>query len=159
MISVVSNKQVIFRDYVSGFFSESDLLINSTTSSLKLPVGSMKALVKNLSLSCDPYMCNRTRKPDPSSPPTALSFTSVQPMSGFGVSKVMDSGHPAYKEGDLLWGAVGWEEYSAITPIPNLHFKIHQTDVPLSHYTGLLGMPGMTYYIVKQLVVVSRDLD
>lgn len=53
---------------------------------------------------------------------------------------MVDSGHPDYKEGDLLWGAVGWEEYSVITPIPNLHFKIHHTDVPLSHYTGLLGM-------------------
>lgn len=58
----------------------------------------------------------------------------------------MDSGHPDYKEGDLIWGAVGWEEYSVITPIPNLHFKIHHTDFPLSYYTGLLGMPGMTAY-------------
>ncbi|CAH8316850.1 unnamed protein product [Eruca vesicaria subsp. sativa] len=136
---VVSNKQVIFRDYVTGFLSESDLLINSTTVNLKVPAGSMTALVKNLYLSCDPYMRNRMRKPDPSSPATALSFIPGKPISGFGVSKVMDSGHPDYKEGDLLWGAVGWEEYSVITPIPNLHFKIHHTDVPLSHYTGLLG--------------------
>ncbi|KAG2239320.1 hypothetical protein Bca52824_090180 [Brassica carinata] len=143
---VMSNKQVIFRDYVTGFLSESDLLINSTTVNLKVPAGSMTALVKNLYLSCDPYMRNRMRKPDPSSPATAMSFVPGKPISGFGVSKVMDSGHPDYKEGDLLWGAVGWEEYSVITPIPNLHFKIHHTDVPLSHYTGLLGMPGMTAY-------------
>lgn len=71
---VMSNKQVIFRDYVTGFLSESDLLINSTTVNLKVPAGSMTALVKNLYLSCDPYMRNRMRKPDPSSPATALSF-------------------------------------------------------------------------------------
>lgn len=70
----MSNKQVIFRDYVTGFLSESDLLINSTTVNLKVPAGSMTALVKNLYLSCDPYMRNRMRKPDPSSPATALSF-------------------------------------------------------------------------------------
>jgi len=27
------------------------------------------------------------------------------------------------------------------------HFKIQHTDVPLSYYTGLLGMPGMTAYV------------
>jgi len=56
------------------------------------------------------------------------------------VSKVIDSGHSDYEEGDLIWGAVGWEEYSVITPIPNLHFKIHHTNFPLSYYTGLLGI-------------------
>lgn len=70
----MSNKQVIFRDYVTGFLSESDLLINSTSVNLKVPAGSMTALVKNLYLSCDPYMRNLMRKPDPSSPATALSF-------------------------------------------------------------------------------------
>jgi len=56
------------------------------------------------------------------------------------VAKAIDSGHPNYKTGDLLWGRVGWEEYSVITPTPSSHFKIHHTDVPLSFYTGLLGM-------------------
>jgi 2-alkenal reductase len=27
-----------------------------------------------------------------------------------------------------------------------MHFKIQHTDIPLSYYTGLLGMPGMTAY-------------
>ncbi|CAA7051551.1 unnamed protein product [Microthlaspi erraticum] len=144
--TVVSNKQVLFRDYVTGFPSESDLPITSTTVSLKIPAGSTTVLVKNLYLSCDPYMRNRMRKPDPLIPATAQSFIPGKPISGFGVSKVMDSGHQDYKEGDLIWGAVGWEEYSVITPIPNLHFKIHHKDFPLSYYTGLLGMPGMTAY-------------
>lgn len=51
---------------------------------------------------------------------------------------MIESGHPGYKQGDLLWGIVGWEEYSVVTP--EMHFKIHDTDVPLSYYTGLLGM-------------------
>lgn len=56
------------------------------------------------------------------------------------MAKAIDSGHPSYKTGDLLWGRVGWEEYSVITPTPSSHFKIHHTDVPLSFYTGLLGI-------------------
>lgn len=71
---------------------------------------------------------------------TVLMCYVVQPILGFGVSRVIESGHPDYKKGDLLWGIVGWEEYSVVTPIPDMHFKIHDTDVPLSYYTGLLGM-------------------
>ena len=64
----------------------------------------------------------------------------LQPIYGYGVSKVIESGHPDYTKGDLLWGIVGWEEYSVITLTPYSHFKILHTDVPLSYYTGLLGM-------------------
>jgi len=64
----------------------------------------------------------------------------VQPIFGYGVSRVIESGHPDYKKGDLLWGIVGWEEYSVITPMTHMHFKIQHTDIPLSYYTGLLGM-------------------
>ncbi|XP_061368016.1 2-alkenal reductase (NADP(+)-dependent)-like [Gastrolobium bilobum] len=47
--------------------------------------------------------------------------------------------------GDLVWGTTGWEEYSLIQN-PEKLFKIHHTDVPLSHYTGILGMPGINAY-------------
>nr|XP_043609448.1 2-alkenal reductase (NADP(+)-dependent)-like isoform X2 [Erigeron canadensis] len=39
----------------------------------------------------------------------------------------------------------GWEQYSIINDPENL-FKIEHTDVPLSYYTGILGMPGITAY-------------
>ena len=51
---------------------------------------------------------------------------------------MLDSGDPNFKEGDLIWGITGWEEYSII-PETNSLFKIHHTDVPLSYYTGILG--------------------
>lgn len=57
---------------------------------------------------------------------------------GFGVAKVIDSGNPDFKIGDLVWGMTGWEEYSFITATKSL-FNIGHTDVPLSYYTGLLG--------------------
>ena len=53
----VRNKQVILKDYVSGFPKESDLNIVDSTITLKLPQGSNDVvLIKNLYLSCDPYM-------------------------------------------------------------------------------------------------------
>lgn len=53
----VPKKQVLFKDYVSGFPQETDMDITTTTIKLKLPESSPNAvLVKNLYLSCDPYM-------------------------------------------------------------------------------------------------------
>ena len=64
-----------------------------------------------------------------------------QVIVGYGVSKVVDSGHPDFKAGDLVWGTTGWEEYSLIS-VPQQLNKIKYTDVPLSYYTGILGMPS-----------------
>ena len=63
----------------------------------------------------------------------------MQPLFGHGVTRVLDSGHPNFKKGELDWGITGWEEYSLIIK-PESLFKIEHTDVPLSYYTGLLGM-------------------
>lgn len=63
---------------------------------------------------------------------------SSQPLTGFGVCKVVESEHPEFKPGDLFWGSTSWEEYSIITNFQGL-LKIHYTDVPLSYYTGILG--------------------
>ncbi|KAG7548346.1 Alcohol dehydrogenase C-terminal [Arabidopsis suecica] len=147
-MTTATNNQVILRNYVSGFPKESDLYIAPTTVDLRVPPGSMAVLVKNLYLSCDPFSRIRMEKPDPSSPASvALAYSIGKPITGYGVAKTIDSGHPNYKNGDLLWGRVGWEEYSVITPTPSSHFKIHHTDVPLSFYTGLLGIPGLTAYV------------
>ena len=55
----VSNKQVILKNYVSGFPKESDMEEKTTALKLKLPDGgdySGAILVKNLYLPCDPYI-------------------------------------------------------------------------------------------------------
>lgn len=67
----------------------------------------------------------------------------MQPLSGYGVGKIVDSKHSDLKEGDLVWGITGWEEYTLIKA-PETLFKIHHNtrdddDVPLSYYTGMLG--------------------
>lgn len=61
-----------------------------------------------------------------------------QPLSGYGVAKVLDSRHPDFKEGDLVWGTTKWEDFSLITTPESFH-KIQHADVPLSYYTGILG--------------------
>nr|UXX22614.1 (-)-pulegone reductase [Agastache rugosa] len=138
----VMNKQVILTNSVKGSLRESDMSLRTSTICLKIPDGCNGAvLVKNLYLSIDPYLILRMRKT-----PYLDAITPGSPIAGYGVSKVLDSSHPNYNEGDLVWGSqAGWEEYSLIKDPHNL-IKIQDKDVPLSYYTGILGMPGMTAY-------------
>ena len=74
----VSNKQVIFKDYVSGFPKESDMYLKTNgTIKLNVPEGSNGLLVKNLYLSCDPYMRNRMKKSTDSLVPGSVSQSRV----------------------------------------------------------------------------------
>ncbi|KAL4336430.1 hypothetical protein AHAS_Ahas12G0009400 [Arachis hypogaea] len=53
----VRNKQVLLKNYVTGFPKESDMEIVEGSITLKVPEGSSDVvLLKNLYLSCDPYM-------------------------------------------------------------------------------------------------------
>ncbi|KAL1807906.1 hypothetical protein ACET3Z_024896 [Daucus carota] len=142
MAETVDNKQIVLKEYIRGYPKESDMVTQVSKMSLKVPHGSNGIVVKNLYLSCDPYMRSRMTK---STAVYVEAFTPGQPIVGYGVAKVVDSGTPKFKKDDLVWGMTGWEEYSLITNTDTL-FKIEHTDVPLSYYTGLLGMPGMTAY-------------
>uniref|UniRef100_A0A0A9FIZ7 Enoyl reductase (ER) domain-containing protein n=1 Tax=Arundo donax TaxID=35708 RepID=A0A0A9FIZ7_ARUDO len=111
------------------------------TARLAVPPGSAAVVLKNLYVSCDPYMRNRmTKHEEPSYVP---DFVPGEVLVNFGVSKVVASGHPDFKVGDLVWGSTGWEEYTLI-PNPESLFKINHPELPLSYYTGVLGMPGIT---------------
>ncbi|KAJ0016633.1 hypothetical protein Pint_10641 [Pistacia integerrima] len=108
--------------------------MKTSSISLKVEEGSNAVVVKILYLSCDPYMRNRMKPTDRfSDDPEFIPFTPGS--DGFGVAKVVDSGHPNYKKGDLVWGMVNWEEYNLIKN-PEL-FKIDHADVPLSYNTGI----------------------
>ncbi|KAK3444369.1 hypothetical protein EUGRSUZ_A00391 [Eucalyptus grandis] len=143
------NKQVIFRDFLAkgAFPKESDMEVTESTVDVTRTVaeGSEGVLVKNLYLSCDPYMRGGMRKLTDPAESYVASFQPGSPVTGFGVARVLESGHRKFEKGDLVWGLTGWEEYSLL-PAPETCFKIEHTDVPLSYYTGLLGMPGLRAY-------------
>ncbi|KAK1318132.1 NADP-dependent alkenal double bond reductase P2 [Acorus calamus] len=142
----VTNKRILLKDYVVGPPKEADMVASTETVRLEVPVGSKAVLLKNLYLSCDPYMRNRMNRPLEGQEESY--FTPFKPgsvITGLGVAKVVDSGHPDFKVGDYVWGSTGWEEFTLISN-PETLFKIKYTNVPLSYYTGLLGMPGMTAY-------------
>ncbi|KAF0888819.1 hypothetical protein E2562_017813 [Oryza meyeriana var. granulata] len=45
----------------------------------------------------------------------------------------------------FVWGMTGWEEYTLINN-PESLIKINHPELPLSYYTGVLGMPGFIAY-------------
>ncbi|KAK3444316.1 hypothetical protein EUGRSUZ_H01881 [Eucalyptus grandis] len=132
---VMRNKQVIYREKVQGSLKETHLEVRTSSERPKADKDSGAIMVKNLYLACDPYNLHLIKFS------TQLGST----VSGYGVARVLESGHPNFKKGDLVLGLTRWEEYSLITA-PKTCFKIEHTDVPLSYYTGLLGMPGLTAY-------------
>ncbi|KAG6400030.1 hypothetical protein SASPL_141518 [Salvia splendens] len=159
----ISNKQVILSNYVKTSVKESDLSLRTSKIQLKIPSGCDGAvLVKNLYLSIDPFILVLMKNQELDLP----SFTLDSPIYGFGVSKVLDSSHPNFKTGELVWGFTGWEEYNLIKD-PDQLFKVQDKDLPLSYFIGILevmrctnlrlkinvfrviilGMPGMTAYV------------
>jgi NADPH-dependent curcumin reductase CurA len=84
------------------------------------------------------------------------SYAAAQPlgqvMIGGTVGEVVESRHPKLAVGDKVVGMGGWQEYSVVDAnVPGSLRKVDTTHVPLSHYLGAVGMPGVTawYGLVK----------
>lgn len=99
--------------------------------------GAGDVLVRNIYLSCDPYMRGRF-KADSNK---AFSLGKVIPARA--VAQVQASNNPAYREGDFVWGFMGWELYSLVPGGQGLRV-IDPSLGPVSHAITVLGMPGLT---------------
>ena len=107
-----------------------------------------QVLVRHHYMSLDPYMRGRMND--------SRSYTANQPtgavFQGGTVGEVVESKHPKYQVGDKVVGFGGWQEYSVVdASVPGSLKKVDTTHVPLSHYLGAVGMPGVTawYGLVK----------
>uniref|UniRef100_J3N798 Enoyl reductase (ER) domain-containing protein n=1 Tax=Oryza brachyantha TaxID=4533 RepID=J3N798_ORYBR len=145
----VRNKKVVLRRYVTGSLTVGDMEVITSAVRPRVPPGTPApaVMVKNLYLSCDPWMRGRmTKHDDGDDVALATDFALGEAMVNYTVGKVVDSTHPGFAAGDLVWGMSGWEEYSLVTqPAETLH-KINYPNLPLSYYTGVLGMTGLTAY-------------
>ncbi|MDM0118537.1 NADP-dependent oxidoreductase [Variovorax arabinosiphilus] len=120
------------------------------------PLQDNQVLVCHHYLSLDPYMRGRMND--------AKSYAQPQPlgevMQGGTVGEVVESKHPKYAVGDKVVGFGGWQEYSVVdgAQVGALR-KVDTTHVPLSHYLGAVGMPGVTawYGLVKIIAPKAGD--
>lgn len=120
-----------------------------------------QVLVRHHYLSLDPYMRGRMNEGKSYAQPQPLG----QVMIGGTAGEVVESRHPKFQPGDKVVGMGGWQECSVVDANqPSMLRKVDTTHVPLSHYLGAVGMPGVTawYGLVKiidpkpgQTVVVS----
>ncbi|CAL4950810.1 unnamed protein product [Urochloa decumbens] len=154
MAATATNRRVVLKEYVEGYPREEhmELLLPGAEVPLRLagddPPGSV--LVRNLCLSCDPYM--RLKMSRPLGASYAAAFVPGSVITGYGVARVVDSSDPRLSPGDLVWGITGWEDYSVVKPpatafLSKISHHAGEGGVPLSYYTGILGMPGLTAYV------------
>ena len=120
------------------------------------PLQDGEVLVRHHYLSLDPYMRGRMN--------AGKSYAQPQPlgavMQGGTVGEVVESKNPRYQVGDKVVGMGGWQEYSVVNAEqPGALRKVDTTHVPLSHYLGAVGMPGVTawYGLVKIIAPKAGD--
>lgn len=140
-----TNKQILLDNRPEGEAKAGNFKL-ATSETPALQDG--QVLVRHHFLSLDPYMRGRMND--------AKSYAAPQPlgqvMQGGTVGEVAESRNPKFQKGDKVVGFGGWQEYSVVDGNqPGVLRKVDTTHVPLSHYLGAVGMPGVTawYGLVK----------
>jgi NADPH-dependent curcumin reductase len=100
-----------------------------------------QVLVRNHWLSLDPYMRGRMDEAKSYAKGAELG----QVMVGGTVGEVLESGSPKLKRGDMVVGALGWQEYAVADS--RAVAKVDTSIAPASYYLGVLGMPGVTAWM------------
>jgi NADPH-dependent curcumin reductase len=139
------NKQILLDNRPQGEATASNFKLATADTP---PLQEGQVLVRHHFLSLDPYMRGRMND--------AKSYAAPQPlgqvMGGGTVGEVVESRSPKYQPGDKVVGMGGWQEYGIVNvDQPGALRKVDTTHVPLSHYLGAVGMPGVTawYGLVK----------
>ena len=140
-----ANRQVLLDNRPIGEAATSNFKI-VTSETPVLQEG--QVLVRHHFLSLDPYMRGRMND--------TKSYTAPQPLGqvmGAGtVGEVIESRSPKFQPGNQVVGMGGWQHYSVVNADePGALRKVDTAHVPLSHYLGAVGMPGVTawYGLVK----------
>ncbi len=107
-------------------------------------------LVRNLYLSADPAQRGWAANPDLT--PIGAPFRSLA------VGVVLESRDPTIKEGDLVYGFFGWQDY-AVAGRQDLLFHTSRPRAPIPAYGGVLGMPGMTAWLALLDLAPPREGD
>ncbi|MBN9426612.1 MAG: NADP-dependent oxidoreductase [Burkholderiales bacterium] len=101
-------------------------------------------LIRNHFLSVDPAMRGWVNDAPNYLPPVAIG----EVMRSFAVGRVHASRHPKYREGDLVTGLLGWQEW-AVLPAAQIDRKLDDAvfaGLPSSAALGVLGLNGVTAY-------------
>jgi NADPH-dependent curcumin reductase len=114
------------------------------------PLQDGQVLVRHHFLSLDPYMRGRMNESKSYAQPQALG----EVMIGGTVGEVVESRSDKFRPGETVVGMGGWQLFSVVNGnTPGLLRKVDTRQVPISHYLGAVGMPGVTaYYGLTQII-------
>jgi len=129
---MTSNRRVLFVKRPAGAVDESSFEVDHQ------PVGEPRpgeVLVRNIYLSCDPYLRGRMDG----------AFELGAPITARVVGQVEASADPAFAPGEHVWGFLGWEQYSIVRGAELT--KVDSGLGPLSHAISVRGMPGLTAWV------------
>lgn len=150
---MTSNQQILLDNRPQGEASESNFRQVQT----EVPaLQDGQVLVRHHYLSLDPYMRGRMND--------SKSYADAQPlgevMIGGTVGEVVESRNPKFAAGDQVVGMGGWQEYSVVDGnAPGLLRRVDTSHVPLSHYLGAVGMPGVTAYYGLVKIIGAKAGD
>ncbi|MEX0923316.1 MAG: NADP-dependent oxidoreductase [Rhodovibrionaceae bacterium] len=114
--------------------------------------GEGELLTRALYLSIDPAMRGWIAAGPNYSEPVALGA----PMRSLALSQVIESRHPDYAAGELVYRWQGWQDY-ALSDGGDIDLKVdadalHKAGAPLSAACHLLGITGLTGYLGLTLI-------
>lgn len=112
-----------------------------------VPLNEGEILVRNHTLSLDPYM--RGRMNDSKSYAASQGIGEV--MIGGTVGEVVESKLKGFKAGDFVTGMGGWQHYSVLKK--GEAKVVDTTHIPLDAYVGVMGMPGVTAWVGLNTII------
>ena len=147
------NQQILLDNRPEGEAKASNFkLVESDTPAL----ADGQVLVRHHFMSLDPYMRGRMNESKSYAQPQPLG----QVMQGGTVGEIVESRNPRFAVGEKVVGFGGWQQYSVVDAnLQGVLRKVDTSQVPLSHYLGAVGMPGVTawYGLVKIIAPKAGD--
>ena len=102
-----------------------------------------EALVRTQWISLDPTNRAWIRETPTYLPPVGIG----EVMRGVGLGQVIASKHDAYREGQLVSGLIGWQEWAVASEAAPLLAVAELPGVSPSAYLGVLGVTGLTAWV------------
>src|SRR3984957_10596672 len=116
-----------------------------------LPVPSDgQLLLQTQYLSLDPYMRGRMNDAQSYAAPVELG----QVMEGEVIAEILESRHPAYRQGDLVQGRIGWRTHAAV--VAEAVRRVGNGGNAPTTALGVLGMPGFTAYSGMKIIAQPK---
>lgn len=147
---MVSNTEIIFAKVPTAFPVVGEhVVVKKSNIDLNAEIPQDAILTKTLELSIDPYIrgCMRDAKTESFFP----TFTVGKPMFGFTIGQVVKSNNSKFAVGDIVYGVGDFAEYALTLNAGDAYLEVRNeiknSGIPISNYTSVLGIPGMTAYV------------